>query len=134
MAEHFTTNEVWQHGQNAYSGFTCNYCRCTKKGGGVTWFKQHLVTLGSNVEHCGSIPSDMWDYFRRELHRSIENKRARQWQSLLREEVAAQENVVHDIDSENEENVVHDIDSKNDEELQRAMHVSREEAQFVWRV
>jgi hypothetical protein len=37
---------------------------------------------------------------------------------LLREEVAAKVNVVHDIDSD-------------DDELQRALHASREEAQFA---
>jgi hypothetical protein len=30
--------------------------------------------------------------------------------------------------------VVHNIDSENDEELQRAIHLSREEAQYAQRV
>jgi hypothetical protein len=38
---------------------------------------------------------------------------------LLREEVAVEGNVVHDI-------------NYDDEELQRALHASREEAQFEW--
>jgi hypothetical protein len=38
---------------------------------------------------------------------------------MLREEVAA------------EGNVVHNIDSNNDEELQLAIHLSREEAQYA---
>jgi hypothetical protein len=41
---------------------------------------------------------------------------------LLREEVATEGNVVHDINSD------------NDKELQRAIHLSREEAQYVRRV
>jgi flavin-dependent dehydrogenase len=72
------------------------------------------------VKHCGSIPQDVRDYFRHELDRTAENRRARQWQSLLREEVVAEGNVVHDIDSD------------NDEELQCAIHVSREEVQYAW--
>jgi hypothetical protein len=62
----------------------------------------------------------MQNYFHRDLDRTAENRRARQRQSLLREEVAT------------EWNVVHNIDSANDEELQRAIHLSREEAQYAW--
>jgi hypothetical protein len=68
------------------------------------------------------VPLDVRDYFRRELDRTTENRRARQEQSMLREEVAT------------EGNVVHDIDSNNNEELQHAIHVSREEAQYAQRV
>jgi hypothetical protein len=72
------------------------------------------------VKHCFSVPPDMQDYFHHDLDRTAENRRARQRQSLLREEVAT------------EWNVVHNIDSANDEELQRAIHLSREEAQYAW--
>jgi hypothetical protein len=119
MADHHTTDAVWEHGYNSYPGFTCNYYGCTKKGGGATRFKQHLAACGSIVKHCGSVPPDVQDYFRHELDRTAENRRARQRRSLIREEVATDGNAVHDIDSE------------NDEELQRAIHVSREEAQYV---
>jgi hypothetical protein len=68
------------------------------------------------VKHCGSIPPDVRDYFRRDLDRSAQNWRARQRQSMLREEVAAEGNVIHNIDSD------------NDEELQHVIHLSREEA------
>jgi hypothetical protein len=68
------------------------------------------------VKHCGSVPSDVWDYFCRGLDRTTESRKARQRQQLLREEVAAEGNVVHNIDSD------------NDEELQRAIHLFREEA------
>jgi hypothetical protein len=61
------------------------------------------------VNHCGSVLSDVRDYFRREFDRIVENRRAKQRQSLIREEVV-------------EENVVHNIDSENDEKLQRAIH------------
>jgi hypothetical protein len=122
MVERNTTDEVWEHGENAYPDFRCNYCICTKKDGGATRFKHHFTKRGSNVKHCGSVPAEVQDYFCHELNRSAENKRARQRQSLLREEVAAEGNVVHDIDSE------------NDEELQRVIHVSREDNQYARRV
>jgi hypothetical protein len=117
MAEHQITNEVWQHGQHAGANFTCNYCECTKRGGGATRFKHHLAARGSNVKHCGSVPPDVRDYFCHDLDRSAQNRRARQQQSMLQEEIAVKGNVVHNIDSD------------NDEELQHAIHLSREEAQ-----
>jgi hypothetical protein len=70
MVDHQITDEVWQHGQNAGAGFTCNYCRCTQ-------FKQYLAARRSNVKHCGSVPPDVWDYFHRDLDRTIENMRVR---------------------------------------------------------
>jgi hypothetical protein len=102
--------------------FTCNYYSCTKRGGGATHFKKHLAARGSNVKHCGSVSPDVQDYFRCDLDRTDENKSARQRRSLLREEIAVKGNVAHNIDS------------NNDEELQRAIHISREEAQYARRV
>jgi hypothetical protein len=55
------------------------------------------------VKHFGSVPPKVCDYFCCELDRSAEKKRAMQRLSLLREEVAAEGNVVYDIDSENNE-------------------------------
>jgi hypothetical protein len=74
------------------------------------------------MKHCGSVPIDVQDYFCHDLDRAVENRMTRQRQSLLREEVAAKGNVVHNIDSDNVE------------ELQCAIHLSREEAQHAWRV
>jgi hypothetical protein len=122
MADHQITDEVWQHKQNAGAGFTCNYCGCMKRGGGATQFKQYLAARGSSVKHCGSVPPDVRDYFCCNLDRTAQNKRARQRESLLREEVAV------------EGNVVRNIDSNNDDELQRAIHLSREETQYAQRV
>jgi hypothetical protein len=102
MADHQINDEVWQHGQHVGAGFTCNYCRCTKRGGRATRFKHHLVARGSNVKYCGSVSLDVRDYFRRDLDRSAQNRRARQRQTMLREEVAAEGNVVHNIDSDND--------------------------------
>jgi hypothetical protein len=78
MADHQITDEVWQHGQNAGVGFTCNNCRCTKRGGGATRFKKHLFARGSNVKHCGSVPPDVRDYFRGDLDRTTQSRKARQ--------------------------------------------------------
>jgi hypothetical protein len=47
------------------------------------------------------------DYFCHDLYRTVENKSARQQQSLLREEVAVKGNVIHDIDSDNDEELQH---------------------------
>jgi hypothetical protein len=74
------------------------------------------------VKQCRSVSLDVRDYFRHDLDRSAQNKRARQQQSMLREEVATEGNAVHNIDFD------------NDEELQCAIHLSREEAQYAQRV
>jgi hypothetical protein len=68
------------------------------------------------VKHCSCVTPDVRDYFRRELDRIADRKKTKNKKRLLREEVAVEGNVVHDIDS-------------NDEELQHALHASREEAQ-----
>jgi hypothetical protein len=68
------------------------------------------------VKHCSCVPPDVCDYFRRELNRTSDRKKTKKKERLLREEVAAEGNGIHDIDS-------------NEEELQRALHASREEAQ-----
>jgi hypothetical protein len=122
MADHQITDEVWQHGQNMGAGFTCNYCGCTKRGGGATRFKQYLSTRGSNVKHCSGVPPNVRNYFYRNLDRTAQNRRARQWESLLSEEVAA------------EGNMGRNIDSNNDDELQHTIHLSREKAQYAQRV
>jgi hypothetical protein len=104
------------------AGFTCNCYRCTKRGGGATQFKQYLAARGSNMKHCGSVPLNVQEYFHRDLDRIAQNRRARQRESLLREEVAAEGYVVHNIESD------------NDDELQRAIQLSREEVQYAQRV
>jgi hypothetical protein len=82
------------------------------------------ATLGQSGEqcetfsHCSCVAPDVHDYFQRELDRMADRKMSKQKERLLREEVAAEGNVIHDIDSE-------------DEELQRALYASREEAQYA---
>jgi hypothetical protein len=56
------------------------------------------VDLKAHVKHCGSVSPDMRDYFRRDLDRTTQNKKARQRESLLREEVATERNVIHNIE------------------------------------
>jgi hypothetical protein len=87
-----------------------------EEGWCVTRFKQHLTGRGNNVKHCSCVPPDVRNYFRHDLDRTADRKKTKNKERLLREEVAAQNNVLHDIDSD-------------DEELQRALHASREEAQ-----
>jgi hypothetical protein len=92
-------------------------------GGGVDWLGfTGRVDLKAHVKHCGSVPLDVRDYFHRDLDRTTQNKKARQWELLLREEVATERNVIHNIESD------------NDEKLQRAIHISTEEAQYARRV
>jgi hypothetical protein len=90
-------------GENIYPGFVCKYRKCLKKSGGVTRLKQHLAGQGNNVKHCSCVPLDIRDYFRRELDRTADRKKSKQNERLIRDEVAAEGNVVHDIDSEDEE-------------------------------
>jgi hypothetical protein len=118
MGDRLQADEIWEHGENIYPRFICKYCKCSKKGGDVTRFMQHLAGRGNNVKHCSCVPLDVRDYFRHELDRGADRKKTKQNERLLREEVAAEGNVVHDIDSD-------------DEELQRALHASREEEQFA---
>jgi hypothetical protein len=69
------------------------------------------------VKHCSCVPPDVHDYFQRELDRMADKMKSKKNERLIREEVAAEGNVIHDIGSE-------------DKELQHALHPSREEAQF----
>jgi hypothetical protein len=116
MGDRSQADEVWEHGENIYCGFVCKYCKCLKKGGGATRFKQHLVGRGNNVKHCSYVPPNVRDYFQRDLDQTVDRKKTKNKERLLREEVATKGNVVHGIDS-------------GDEELQGALHASREEAQ-----
>jgi hypothetical protein len=118
MGDRSQLDEVREHRENIYPGFVCKYCKCSKKGGGATRFKQYLAGWGNNVKHCSCVPPDVRDYFRCELDRTTDRKKGKQKERLLREEVAVEGNVVHDIDSD-------------DKELQRAFHASREEEQFA---
>jgi hypothetical protein len=74
-----------------------------------------LAGWGNNVKHYSFVPPNVHDYFRCELDQIADKKKPKPKERLLKEEVAAEGNVVHDIDSD-------------DEELQCALRASREEA------
>jgi hypothetical protein len=94
MGDRSQADGVWEHGENIYSRFVCMYCKCSKKGGGVTRFKQHLAGQGNNVKHYLYVPPDVCDYFQRELDWTADKKKSKQKERLLREEVAVEGNVV----------------------------------------
>jgi hypothetical protein len=77
MGYHSQADEVWEHGKNIYPGFICKYCKCSKKGGGVTRFKQHLAGQRNNVKHCSCVPPDIRDYFLCELDQTTDRKKSK---------------------------------------------------------
>jgi hypothetical protein len=85
-----------------------------KEGWWCATFQATLGRQGNNVKHYSCVPPDVRDYVWRELDRTADRKKGKQKKRLLREEVAAEGNVIYDIDFE-------------DEELQRVLHASREE-------
>lgn len=119
MADHDQRDKVWEHGENIYPRFTCKYCKQSKKEDGATRFKQHLAGRDNNVVHCTFVPPDVHDYFRRELDRAADRRRHKQQESLRREDIVAEGNVSHEG--------IDDVD----EELQRALHISREEKAYA---
>ncbi|KAK3118492.1 hypothetical protein QOZ80_9BG0700110 [Eleusine coracana subsp. coracana] len=120
MVNRNQSDDVWEHGVNQFPGWSCKYCKISRKGGGANRFKHHLAGRGVNVIHCSNVPPDVRDYYRRKLDRIVARKKDIQRDNLRREEVAREANVVHDID--------------DDEVLQRVMDMSREEEAYVWRV
>jgi hypothetical protein len=68
---------VWEHGENLFSGFKCKYCVKEFRGGGVTRLKEHLARESGNVARCTKYPSDILDYFLRELQRVRERRRSK---------------------------------------------------------
>jgi hypothetical protein len=103
---------VWEHGDNIYPRFKCKYCKKQWKGGGATRFKQHLASRGGNVQGCRNIPPDTVDYFRRELDKVHDKRKARVAEEARKLQAAGSHRVSDDDD---------------DAELQAAMRASREE-------
>ena len=52
--------------------------------------------------HCVHVPPDVRDYFRGELDRTAGRKKERIQENLRREQIAAQDNVVHVDDDDDE--------------------------------
>ena len=108
---------VWEHGENLYPGWRCNYCRTQKGGGGATRLKQHLAHRGAEVVHCRNVPPDVRDFFQRELDRAKKATADRARERLRREKAAAEGNYPGDEEDE-------------EAQVQRAMDLSRAEAEF----
>ena len=108
---------VWEHGENLYPGWRCNYCRTQKGGGGATRLKQHLAGRGAEVVHCRNVPPDVRDFFQRELDRAKKATADRARERLGREKAAAEGNYPGDEEDE-------------EAQVQRAMDLSRAEAEF----
>jgi hypothetical protein len=47
------------------------------RGGGATRLKEHLVGKGENISRCNKCPSDIQNYFLRELQMIRERKKAK---------------------------------------------------------
>ena len=50
---------VWEHGENLYPGWRCNYCHTQKGGGGATRLKQYLAGRRAKVVHCRNVPPNV---------------------------------------------------------------------------
>jgi hypothetical protein len=59
---------VWEHGENLFPGFKYKYCVKEFYGSRVTRLKEHLAEKSGNGARCTKCPSDIRDYFLRELH------------------------------------------------------------------
>jgi hypothetical protein len=114
MGDRSQTDKIWELGENIYPRFVYMYCKCSKKGGGVTCFKQHLADRGTMSSIVHVFHPTFVTIFDVSLIGQPIGRRASKRKKLLREEVPAKGNVVHDTDFD-------------DEELQRALHASREE-------
>jgi hypothetical protein len=82
MGDRSSVDEVWELVENIYPEFICMYCKCSKKGGGVIYFKQHLPGRGNNVKHCSCVPPDVRDYFQCELDQTADRKKCKQKEGL----------------------------------------------------
>jgi hypothetical protein len=105
-------DEVWQHGENLFSGFKCMYCLKEFRGGGTTRLKEHFAGKDGNISRCNKCPPDIRNYFLREPQRIRERKKAKKEERFHRVQ-----NTMPLSDDE-------------DEELQEAVEVSRHEAEF----
>jgi hypothetical protein len=69
-------DQVWEHGENLFPGFKCKYCVKEFHGDGAKRLKGHLAEKSGNVAWCTKCPSDIRNYFLRELQRIRERKKA----------------------------------------------------------
>ena len=108
---------VWEHCENLYPGWRCNYCHTQKGGGGATRLKQYLAGRGAEVIHCRNVPPNVWEYFQRDIERARKAAAERARERLRRQKAAAEGS---------------NPGEEEDEEarLQRAMDLSRAEAEY----
>ena len=92
---------VWEHGENLYPGWRCNYCNTHKGGGGATRLKQHLAGRGAEVVHCRNVPPNVREYFQRDIERAKKATTDRTRERLRRQKAAAEGN--NPDEEENEE-------------------------------
>jgi Zn-finger protein len=109
-------DQVWEHGENLFSGFNCKYCVKEFYGNGATRLKEYLVEKSGNVARCTKCSLDIREYFLLELQRAHERKKA-----INDERLHQVQNTIPEPDYE-------------DEELQKVLQVSRREAEFQRRV
>jgi hypothetical protein len=63
------------------------------------------------VKYCGSVPLEVHNFF----HRSLEKKRMKQRERLLREKIVAEASMIHEIDSNNDEQLSCDLPASHRE-------------------
>ena len=80
---------VWEHGENLYPRWRCNYCRTQKGGGGATRFKQHLAGRGAEMVYCRNVPPDVREFFQRDIERAKKATADRARERLRREKSVA---------------------------------------------
>jgi hypothetical protein len=68
-------DQVWEHEEKLFLWFKCKYCVKEFHGGGVTRLKEHLAEKSGNVTRCTKCPSDIRNYFLRELQRIQSERR-----------------------------------------------------------
>ena len=108
---------VWEHGENLYPRWRCKYCNTQKGEGGSTRLKQHLAGRGTEVVHCRKVPKEVKEYFQRDIERTKKATAGRAREKLRWENVAGEGNHPQAEDDE-------------EAQLQRAMNLSRVEAEF----
>ena len=83
---------VWEHSENLYLGWRCNYFRTQKVEGGATRLKQHVARRGAEVVHCRNVPPDVREFFQRDIERAKKATADRARERLKREKSAAEGN------------------------------------------
>jgi hypothetical protein len=89
---------VWEHGENLFAGFKCKYCVKEFHGGGAIRLKEYLAEKSGNIARCTKCPSDMQDYFLREVQRVQERKKV-----INDERLHRVQSIIPEPDDEDEE-------------------------------